>query len=275
MSPTADAPRLRSFADCRGSCRGPVFIIASGPSAHDFPLAQYARYPMMALNGSIRAFLPLDLRPFFYLCDDSTFPRGRYAIFEEALPLAQHLALSQKVLDVAWERSPAVLAQASLYLFDRVNREGADGKAMSDRCFAWRARRDPDITCRFSWLRQKDNRIGFCRNMEKGFFSSRTIPYAGIQLAYHLGFNQVFLVGVDMNSAAGRFYAEGDNPAKSRLDGDYDDYILPCFQLMAEQVVNPSFRVYNLSLDSRLPDSVVPKLTLAQLDALLASPAAA
>jgi Kdo-III transferase WaaZ len=125
------------------------------------------------------------------------------------------------------------------------------------------------LECGFSWFRQKPNRIGFSRNLEKGYFSSRTIPYAGIQLAYHLGFNRVFVVGMDLNSSLGRFYEQGCEAVRSRLDGDYEHYILPCFELMAERVINPDFRVFNLSPNSRLPASVVPKLDLDQLDALL------
>ena len=74
---------------------------------------------------------------------------------------------------------------------------------------------------------------------------------------------------MDLDSSLGRFYEQGGEAVRSRLDGDYEDYILPCFQLMAERVVNPSFRVYNLSPNSRLPSSVIPKLELDQLDALL------
>jgi len=85
------------------------------------------------------------------------------------------------------------------------------------------------------------------------------------------GFSQVFVVGMDLDPSKGRFYEQGGDAVPSRLDGDYEDYILPCFERMAQRVVNPDFRVYNLSLDSRLPSSVIPKLNLSQLDALLAS----
>ncbi|WP_289538040.1 hypothetical protein [Pseudomonas sp. SO81] len=88
-----------------------------------------------------------------------------------------------------------------MFRFERVNRDVAGREIMDDRQFAWQAQRDPDLECGFSWLRQKPNRIGFSRNLEKGYFSSRTVPYAGIQLAYHLGFSRVFLVGMDFDSS--------------------------------------------------------------------------
>jgi KDO transferase-3 len=45
----------KSFAELRGTCRGDLFIIASGPSAQVFPLQRYAHLPMPALNDSICA----------------------------------------------------------------------------------------------------------------------------------------------------------------------------------------------------------------------------
>jgi Kdo-III transferase WaaZ len=268
---TDDIVNMQYWADLRGACKGALFIIASGPSAKNFPLQRYARYPMLAMNGSICCFAEADIAPYFYLCDDSSFVRNRLPLLLQATTLAQNLALSPRVVDSLLEREPQALARKSLYCFERVNRPLQDRAPASDRQFARLARKDPDMECGFSWFRQKPNRIGFSRNLDKGYFSSRTIPYAGIQLAYHLGFSQVFVVGMDLDSSKGRFYEQGGDAVPSRLDGDYEDYILPCFEMMAQRVVNPDFRVYNLSLESRLPSSVVPKLNLDQLDVLLAS----
>ncbi|MEO4045485.1 lipopolysaccharide core biosynthesis protein [Pseudomonas sp. CAU 1711] len=261
----------KSFAELRGSYSGALFIIASGPSTKAFPLQRYADYPMLALNGSICCLAEAGIAPLFYLCDDSSFVRNRLPLLLQALAHAQHLALSPRVVGSLLAQEPQALDGRSAYRFERVNRLPEGGEAMSDRRFARQARKDPDFECDFSWFRQKPNRIGFSRNLDKGYFSSRTIPYAGIQLAYHLGFSRVFLVGVDLDSSLGRFYEQGEQAVKSRLDGDYEDYILPCFRLMAERVINPGFQVYNLSANSRLPAEVVPKIDLDQLDALLAA----
>lgn len=261
---------LRSFADLRNSCRGALFIIASGPSVKDFPISRYVNYPMLAMNGSISCFANVGIAPYFYLCDDSSFVRNRLPLLLQATELAENLALSPRVIASLLEREPHSLDGRSVYDFERVNRPPEGGGGMGDRAFARMAQRDPDLECNFSWFRQKPNRIGFSRNLEKGYFSSRTIPYAGIQMAYHLGFRQVFVVGMDLDSSKGRFYEQAADAVRSRLDGDYDDYILPCFKVMAERVITPDFQVYNLSLHSRLPMQIVPKLDLDQVDRLLA-----
>jgi len=260
-----------SFASLRGTCSGAVFIVASGPSAQSFPMQRYAGYPMLAMNGSICCFEEGGIDPYFYLCDDSSFVRNRLPLLIRATEIAQNLALSPRVVGSMLAHLPQALDGRKSYFFERVNRSVDGGEGVGDRLFAWLARRDADLECNFSMFRQKPNRIGFSRNLDKGYFSSRTIPYAGIQLAYHLGFQHVFVVGMDLDSSKGRFYEQGEKAVPSRLDDDYDDYILPSFQLMSERVVGPAFKVYNLSLESRLPSSVLPKLTLCQLDALLAT----
>lgn len=262
---------LLDFSTLRNSQGGGVFIVASGPSAREFPLARYAHIPMLGLNGSICLFAEANVSPLFYLCDDGSFVRNRLSLLLQAIERAQNLALSPGVIDNLLKLEAHALDGVDVYRFERVNRPSEERPALSDRRFAWEARRDADMECSFSLLRQKPNRIGFCRNLAKGYFSSRTIPYAGIQMAYHLGFSQVFLVGMDLDSSKGRFYEQGGDAVRSRLDGDYDDYILPCFELMAERVIKPDFQVYNLSLHSRLPAQLVPKISLDQLDRLLAS----
>ena len=260
----------RLFQPLRNTCTGAVFVIASGPSVKDFPLQRYAQYPMLAMNGSICGLVEAGISPLFYICDDSSFVINRLPLLLQGIEHAQNLAFSPRVRHALLQRKPDALLDRSLYELERVNRPVDGRPAQGDRRFARAARQDADFECNFSWFRQKPNRIGFSRNIDKGYFSSRTIPYTAVQLAYHLGFQRVFLVGVDLDASKGRFYEQGADAVGSRLDGDYHDYILPCFQLMAERVVGPAFQVYNLSLDSRLPGSVVPKLELNQLDALLA-----
>jgi KDO transferase-3 len=261
---------LECFDACRNSRTGPVFIVASGPSTKNFPLEQYGHYPMMALNGSICRFTSLGMVPEYYLCDDSGFVRSRLPLMLQAVEHARHLVLSPRVIDTLLEAVPDALKGRSVFCFERAGRSDDAHRRLSPRQFSRAVRDDSDFECNYSWLRQKPNRIGFSRNLKKGYFNGRTIPYAAIQLACHLGFNQVFLVGLDLRSGVGRFYEDGSAAVSSRLDCDFEDYILPSFQLLAERVIKPEFQVYNLSADSRLPDRLVPKLELGQLDALLA-----
>lgn len=87
---------LHAFAACKGTCSGPLFIVASGPSARDFPLTNYAQYPMFSVSGSIQLFTAASVAPLFYLCDDNSFAAQRQPILRQGLALAQNVALRRR-----------------------------------------------------------------------------------------------------------------------------------------------------------------------------------
>jgi KDO transferase-3 len=57
-----------------------------------------------------------------------------------------------------------------------------------------------------------------------------------------------------------RFYKERRNARPSFLDRDYEDYILPSFEVLGHLCQAGELQVYNLSPSSRLPESIIPKL---------------
>tara|TARA_R110002020_G_scaffold169743_10_gene359105 strand:- start:508 stop:1347 length:840 start_codon:yes stop_codon:yes gene_type:complete len=249
------------------SASGPVFILASGPSAANFPLEQFPSIPVIAMNGSILKCEAGAVRPTFYLCDDPSFVEARPMLAAKGVDQAACTAMTADCYEQLASLVPECLEARHLYLMSRLNRRNRRA-IMSDKRFAWSIRKDPHLHSHFSLLHAKPNRVGFSTNMAKGYFGSRTIPFAGLQLACHLGFNRVFLLGVDLNPSAGRFYEQGDSALPSTLDRDYEDYILPSFRFMSERIVAPGrFEVFNLSNNSRLPASIVPRLSLAELHA--------
>lgn len=76
-----------------------MFIIASGSSAKDFPIERFAGVPMITMNGGISMFTHTAIKPFFYVCTDTSFPRQQPALFAQALQLSQRVALWQEQLD--------------------------------------------------------------------------------------------------------------------------------------------------------------------------------
>jgi len=96
------------------------------------------------------------------------------------------------------------------------------------------------------------------------------VAYLAIQLAFHVGFSKVFLVGVDLDEKSGRFY-ETKNSTNSPcgLDQHYYTRILPSFELMSKKVMGDDFMVYNLSGISKIPDSVIARVTVAEVEAML------
>jgi hypothetical protein len=82
----------------------------------------------------------------------------------------------------------------------------------------WRARRwfhsDPTITYLDSDFTGEEN---FCSKLTGRIFEGFTVTYVALQLAYHMGFNEVILVGVDHNfvtqgAANQAVISQGDDP---------------------------------------------------------------
>jgi KDO transferase-3 len=76
---------------------------------------------------------------------------------------------------------------------------------------------------------------------------------------------------MDLNENAGRFYEDKENGLPTALDEQFDKLILPSFLFVSKKIIHDDFRVFNLSLNSRLPGTIIPKITLDQLDHLLAT----
>ena len=75
--------------------------------------------------------------------------------------------------------------------------------------------------------------IAFSKDLSQGFFDARTVAYVALQLAYHLGFDKVILVGVDLDQSSGRFYEKpGSVLSPCGLDQHYPTRILPSLKLM-------------------------------------------
>lgn len=255
---------IKAFSGNRETRSGGVIVLASGPSASYFPIDRFD-LPVIAMNGSILKCAESEVVPEFYICDDDSFIRDRSAMAIEGAERAANLAMTRSCYSILNELHPGCLLRKNLYVLDRVNRKG-DRAVISDRRYAWSIRNDEDVFSGFSIFSKKANRIGFSKNLEKGYFGSRTIPFAALQLACHLGFNKAFLVGVDLNPEAGRFYETGTRALPSTLHEDFEKYILPSFTLMSEKIVKKGeFEVFNLSLKSRLPDKIIKKITVDQM----------
>lgn len=245
------------FSSCRNIAHGPVFIVASGSSAKDFPIEEFADVPMITLNGAISMFADTAISPFFYICSDTSFRLQKPHLYTLAMQRSQRVALWASEVDQL-TKAPA----GEVYALSKA-------KDLSLLASAFK-RESHHARSRVLWNKRARS-IGFSKNMQHGFFDARTVAYAALQVAYHVGFTKVFMVGVDLNQAAGRFYEnEASNKAPCGLDAHFERRILPSMKLMANMVVGEHFSVYNLSADSRIPGSVIPKIGIEQVRAMLA-----
>lgn len=255
-SPLLSGPlHVNDLAKCRNIQKGPVFIIASGASTKNFPLHKYADIPMITMNGAISKFIGTGVKPFFYVCTDQGFSELQPELFTQAMRLSERVAL--------WEHHiwhTAVMPAGKLYFLSRAPK------------LSWRDlfRADKDLVRSVKFGKGRNKTLGFSKNLARGFFDARTVAYLALQLAYHLGFTKVFLVGVDLDQSVSRFYEqEGSLVSPCVLDEHFSTRILPSFEILSKYVMNENFQVYNVSDVSRIPEKLVPKVTLDELDRLI------
>lgn len=255
-NPPARHASIMDFAACRGIAEGPVFIVASGASAKGFPIQRFADVPMITLNGAISMFPEQGPRPYFYVCTDTGFAQQQPELYAKALRLSQRLAIWPGEVG-----SLPVPTKAQIFPLAKAARSSLHGLLFNP---------DPHtVRSRVFWG-SRSRSLGFSKDLSQGFFDARTVAYAALQIACHLGFNQVFLVGVDLDQSVGRFYeAPGQAVSRCHLDDAYERRILPSLKLMADRVVDENFAVYNLSASSKIPDAVIPKITLDQARAMI------
>ncbi|HEY3596228.1 MAG TPA: hypothetical protein VGL08_01740 [Paraburkholderia sp.] len=114
--------------------------------------------------------------------------------------------------------------------------------------------------------------LGFSLDIRHGIFDGRTVAYTGLQVLNSLGFDTVFLHGVDLRAAAHtpRFYETDGNMQPSTLDDNFDAYIEPSFRHAAALLKSRGVRVVNLSARSALGVDIFEKKSW---QALISAPA--
>ena len=246
------------FDECKNIASGTVFIIASGSSAKDFPVEDFSAFPMITMNGAISMFVDTQIKPFFYACTDKSFSIQQPDLFSYAMEVSQRVALWE---DHIW--SAHAKPAGDVYLLRKPPKS-----KWTDSIF----KKNSDLVRSRTVWSGRSKSIGFSKNLKYGFFDARTVAYLALQIAYHLGFNKVFLVGFDLNQNAGRFY-ENENSIASPcgLDQHFHSRILPSLKLMSEKVIDHQFAVYNLSSVSRVPTSIIPFKSLAEVHSMIST----
>ncbi|WP_261793030.1 lipopolysaccharide biosynthesis protein [Pseudomonas chlororaphis] len=208
------------------------------------------------MNGAISMFLGTGIRPFFYACTDTSFSLQQPELFAQAMALSQRVALWK-------EHAQAIPSQprGELFLLKKAPRQTWK---------EWWLRRNSKLVRPPLIAGNRSRTIGFSKDLEQGFFDARTVAYLALQLAYHAGFSSAILVGVDLTPAMGRFYETADTfKSPCGLDEHLQSRILPSLQLMSDKVMGTDFSVYNLSPTSRIPASIIPGISLDEVEQLV------
>ena len=234
-----------------------IWILATGPSINDLDLSKIKGKTVMGLNGAIASCETHNIIPAFYAITDRDFFEHRMHLVEKAIQSGAHCFFSFNGLARICELAPQLLKNGKISLLETVNRQYNTPQMPSKELFQ-QCSLDSDLELPDS----NSPKVGWSHNLSKGVFTANTIAYIGCQIAAQLKAQNVFILGMDLGSNGSvhtRSYESGTNARPTTIDKDYEKNILPAFQLLSTLELTTKF--FNLSIKSRLPGNILPKLT--------------
>jgi Kdo-III transferase WaaZ len=254
--------QCRPVSELHNTYSGACYVMGTGPSIQSMNLRSLSGQFLIGVNGAIAKFNELGIRPDAYVITDSDFFENRFEMVSDAVASGAKCFFSFAGLSRICKRDPQVLKGDNIYLTEVVNRRYGAPRLSQPDFIQW-AYSDQDFAMP-DGQRPDDSRVGFSRNLEKGVFCGRTITFRALQIAYYLGFRKLFVLGMDLNYRGDnpRFYETSASMRPTKIDKDYDPYILPAFKVLADLCKQGELSVYNLSSASRLPADIMPRMTL-------------
>jgi len=256
------AGQTNPLTSLRRTSSSQCFIIATGPSLAETDVSQLASHTCFGVNGAIALADDSGLEFQYQLVSDGSFVRDRLPLVRRMLASGAECLFSFAALGMLCEQDPGLLASPNLYLLPEMNYRYQLPRLDADDFRRWALRQEgislhPDPG-------YNSGRVGFSRDINCGVFTAQTVVFEALQVAYYLNFRQVFILGMDLNARPGqaRFYEQAGKAARTRIDRDYAPYILPAFEVARDIAATEDFEIYNLSLNSRLPGTVIPKISL-------------
>jgi len=233
-----------------GRITRPVTIFATGPTARDcsWERLRCGERFIIAVNGAPSVLLEQGIRPDLHVVIDRHFVHSGAVHFEK----------SADVPLIGTHRSAAVLAALMPGIFVR------KPVAIVERINAWygipvigqeelrQINRDSGSPFHFPDEPDRKFRIGWSHDPALGVFSGCTVVLSALQIAVGLGATDIEIIGMDLSNM-GHAHTTGISKRPNELVSQYDQYILPAFQVMGQALLGTGVAIRNLSPVCPLP----------------------
>lgn len=238
---------------------GACFTIATGPSLADVDLNRVTSFETISLNCAIKKFTEANLKPTHCIIVDHRVFENQWACVKDSIHSGANCFFSYVGLSRICEREPELLKFGNIYLIESISRKFGIPRASQIECqnsFF----NDPEIFVDAK-LPELCRSVGFSIDLKKGLFSGKTVATWAVQLGVALGYQQNFILGMDLGGTGkNHFYTEVNNKLPDFMR-DYEPYIRVCFEQAKRASMATGFDVYNLSKDSTLPHEIIPKIS--------------
>jgi len=242
-----------SLASLAGACSGPVMLAATGPSVKDIHFKSPTPVPTMGLNGAWSLHNTVDFK--FYVIVDMGFLDKRPEMVAEIVsdPKLTLFTTAHGIARIV-DRVSLARIKCSLALIEDAAFKIFQPKIPATelgRCYA---------NVRSTSFAENRPDIGFTTDIRHGVFDAGTVAYWALQIAAYLGFNEMYIIGLDMNNFnQPRFYESENNKLPSFLAESLDELIVPAFTHASHVLKKKNIRVVNLSMKSAISNHIFEK----------------
>lgn len=244
---------LADLSALRGKFSGPIMLAATGPSINEIDFSQHPALPAMGVNGawSLDKFLNFS----FYVVVDMGFFDNRPDIIS-------------KIID-----DPELTLFTTAHGIARIiDRSGSDNirchlAIIEDAAFKIYQPSLKSKELKSHYLNMSDTYfpphredIGFTLDIRNGVFDTGTVIYWALQIIAFLGYEKIFIIGLDMNNFnKPRFYEVENNKLPTTLESIVEDTIFPALNHASNVLKEKEIEVTNLSVNSSIPTDIFQK----------------
>lgn len=249
LSGSAEIARSVPFGKLVGSLeKRSVTLVASGPSAADFPWDTLRQRFIIAVNGACSFLRDLGIAPDLLVMTDAEFPRTGHRLLARApeVPMVTTCSAASVLMAV----SPDDLFRRKFAIIERVN--AWYGVPALDLAALAALNASSGSPFHLPAGDARKFKVGWSADPALGFFSGCTVTFAALQIATGLGARDIEIVGMDLGGH-GRSYAEAADAPRSLLEEQYEPYILPSFELMHQALAGSGVSIRNHSPVCPLP----------------------
>ncbi|MEM6052790.1 sugar glycosyltransferase [Erwinia sp. P7711] len=244
---------LVPLSELKNSFTGKILLAATGPSVNDVPFETLPEMPTIGVNGAY--VLNGKVKFSFYLIVDMGFIDNRTNIIHE------------------------IIKNEKLILFTTAHGIVRIIEKFSLNNIKCRLSIIEDISCKIYEPKIEDSKLctihssndaiffdgksrGFNTDIRYGIFDAGTVVYWALQMLLFLGFERIYIIGLDMNNFdQPRFYETSSEKLPSMLSQKLNDIIIPSFRHASQVMKNRNVNVFNLSMSSAIEDDIFKKVS--------------
>lgn len=234
-------------------CGGNVLLTATGPSVNEICFDEVPRMPAFGVNGAYFLNESVDFR--FYIIVDMGFIDRRPDIVHQVIN-NNRITLFTTVHGIVRiiDRFSLSRIRCKLSIIENAASKIYQPEISNDRLWE---HYQQDNSIIFS---ESNRKIAFSQDVRHGIFDAGTVVYWALQILTYLGFNHIFIVGLDMNNFhLPRFYETEENKQPTFLPDKIISLVIPAFRHASSIMKSRNISIKNLSVNSTIDDDIFEK----------------